>query len=112
MDNIKDDFYYANKIRNDFAFILKNTKTITLAELSKNEILQDSIMFRLVQISENSQKLSEKFKSDFKSIPWSAIKGLRNRIVHDYGNVDYTIIYETIKDEMPICLEELNKILD
>lgn len=93
MDNIKDDFYYANKIRNDFAFILKNTKDITLSELSKNEILQDSIMFRLVQISENSQKLSEKFNSDFKSIPWSAIKGLRNRIVHDYGML--TILLST-----------------
>jgi uncharacterized protein with HEPN domain len=111
MENVKDDFYFVKKIRDDFQFILNNTKGITLEKLSNNEVLLDSIMFRLIQVSENSLKLTEKFKSDFKTIPWSALKGMRNRIVHDYGNVDYTIIYETIVDEIPHCVDELNKIL-
>ena len=80
-------------------------------EIKQNEVLIDSIMFRLIQISENSIKLTEKFKNDFKNIPWLAVKGLRNRIVHDYGNVDYSIILDTVRNEIPYCVEELNKIL-
>ena len=39
-------------------------------------------MFILVQISENSGKLSDDFKNFNKQITWSAIKGLLNRLVH------------------------------
>ena len=111
MDNAKDDKYYANKIRDDFQFIIKNTSSLSDEEIINNEILLDSIMFRLIQVSENSLKLSDSFKSEFNEIPWVAVKGLRNRIVHDYGNVDYSIILDTIRNEIPYCVELLDKVL-
>lgn len=111
MDNVKDDKYYANKIRDDFQFIIKNTSHLSDEEIINNEILLDSIMFRLIQVSENSLKLSDDFKNEFNEIPWVAVKGLRNRIVHDYGNVDYSIILDTIRNEIPYCVELLDKVL-
>lgn len=47
-----------------------------------NEILVDSMMFRLIQISENATKLTESFKAIHNNIPWRAIKGMRNKIVN------------------------------
>lgn len=112
MDNIKNDFYYLEKIKKDMLFIVQHTKDLTQEEMEQNEVLLDSILFRLIQISENSIKLTDVFKLNNKEIPWSAIKGLRNRIVHDYGGVDYSIIYETVKNEIPYCLELIDKILE
>ncbi|MCR5452884.1 MAG: DUF86 domain-containing protein, partial [Lachnospiraceae bacterium] len=34
--------------------------------------------------------------------------GLRNRIVHDYGNVDLNIVFETLKYDIPDLLERLS----
>ena len=34
-------------------------------------------------------------------IPWHAMKGMRNRIVHEYGDVDLTIIYDTVNQDLP-----------
>ena len=34
--------------------------------------------------------------------------GLRNRIVHDYGNVDLNIVYETLKNDIPELLEMIS----
>jgi len=82
-------------------FILKHTKDISSKQFSEDELLQDSLMFRLIQISENVLKLSKDFKNAHSHIPWFAIKGLRNRIVHDYGNVDLTIVFDTLKDDIP-----------
>ena len=107
MDNVKGDVYFANKIRDDLAFIVNHTKDIDKEELSRNEILLDSMMFRLIQISENAKRLSEEFKASRPSIPWTAIYGLRNRIVHDYGRVDLDIIYTTLKDDIPKLLESI-----
>lgn len=70
------------------------------------------MMFRLIQISEAVVKLSEEFKEANQSIPWFAIKGLRNRIVHDYGNVVLTIVYETIKVDIPEVSESLRSICE
>ncbi len=107
MDNIKNDDYYAYNIRDDVKFIVKNMKDVDIEELSKNEVLLDSMMFRLIQISENAKMLSDNYKEKHNSIPWTAIYGLRNRIVHDYGNVDLDIIYKTLKDDIPELLEYL-----
>ena len=100
MDNTKDDNYYVGKIKKDIEFLIKHTKSLTNKEMQSDEVLLDSIMFRLVQISENSAKLTDKFKQQHSEISWFAIRGLRNRIVHDYGNVDYSIIYETVKKDI------------
>ena len=44
------------------------------------------MLFRMIQLSENSRKLSDTYKESHSTIPWNALYGLRNRIVHDYGN--------------------------
>ena len=58
-------------------------------------------MFRLVRIAENSDKLTQEFKMKHKALPWREIKGLRNRIVHDYGFIDLTIIYDNVMNGIP-----------
>lgn len=112
MDSKKDNKYYVKKIVTDLAFIIKHTSDLTLAELDQNEILVDSVMFRLIQISENSDKLTDDFKTYYSNIPWRAIKGLRNRIVHEYGNVDLTVVYDTVKNDIPQLLDDLKTIVE
>ncbi len=111
MDNVKNNQYYMNKIIADLNFILEHTQGLSQQELESIEILVDSVMFRLIQISENSDKLTEEFKLENSSIPWRAMKGLRNRIVHEYGNVDLSVVYDTINKDIPELLEELQKLL-
>ncbi len=67
-------------------------------------------MFRIIQISENNAKLSEEFKSKHKDVPWVAIKGMRNKIVHDYGAVNMNIIYDTVTHWIPDMCGKLIKI--
>ena len=49
MDNKKDNTYYVKKIVADLAFILEHTNGLTQQELEGNEIMVDSVMFRLLQ---------------------------------------------------------------
>ncbi|MBO4288744.1 MAG: DUF86 domain-containing protein [Lachnospiraceae bacterium] len=107
MDNIKNDGYYITKIKGDLQFIFRHMDRVETEEFSQSEILQDSMMFRLIQISENARRLSEQYKKEHASIPWTAIYGLRNKIVHDYGNVDLGIVYSTLKEDIPALLKEM-----
>lgn len=109
MDNIKNDTYYVAKILKDLRFIISHTQDLTLQELENNEILCDSILFRLIQISENSQKLTPEFKEKHKSLSWQAMKGMRNRIVHEYGEVKLGIVYQTVKQDIPELCDQLER---
>ncbi|MDE6241424.1 MAG: DUF86 domain-containing protein [Anaeroplasmataceae bacterium] len=113
MTEVKNDIYYLMKVIKDIDHILKHTKNITCNELELNEVLLDSVVFRLIQISENIDNVSFIYKEKHPSIPWKDIKGFRNRLVHDYGNVNLKFIYDTIKMDLPslrkIIEDDINK---
>lgn len=88
MDNVKNDAYYVKRLKQDLEFVVTHMKNVDIEELNANEVLLDSMLFRMIQISENAKKLSDEYKLHRGNVPWNAIYGLRNRIVHDYGNVD------------------------
>ena len=111
MDNTKNDAYYIDNIIDDLKFIIRHMEDVNEEDLGENEVLLDSMMFRLIQISENAKSLSEEYKDNISDIPWSDIYGLRNRIVHDYGNVDLGIIFSTLKDDIPELLLLINESL-
>ena len=112
MYNIKDDSFYLEKVVTDLKFILDHTQGMTQAEMEENELLIDSIMFRIVQMAENGAKMSEAFRAENPDIPWAAIRGMRNRIVHNYGVVSMTIVYDTVSNHMPKMYAMLKEILD
>jgi len=87
MDNIKNDDYYLNRIITDITFIVNHMKNVDLQELHDNEILLDSMLFRMIQISENAKRLSSDYRDANSNLPWDEISGLRNRIVHQRGHL-------------------------
>ncbi|MCF0112233.1 MAG: DUF86 domain-containing protein [Erysipelotrichaceae bacterium] len=110
MTNIKDDFYYLKRIKQDTSFIVSHMKDITIEELNTNEVLLDSMMFRMIQISENAKKLTDEYKKNHPQISWNELNGMRNRVVHDYGSVDLNIVFMTLKQDIPDLLEQIDNL--
>lgn len=108
MDNVKNDRYYIEKILEDLEFVKSNMEGKTKQDFSENLLLQDSMMFRLIQISEKVNNLSMQYQEEHNEVPWFAIRGMRNRIVHDYGNVNLIVVYETLTHDIP----EIKKIIE
>lgn len=69
MDNFKNDNYYIQKIKQDLTFIVLHMQNVDLEELNTNEILLDSMLFRMIQISENAKNLSNEYKQKHEYIP-------------------------------------------
>ena len=70
-------------------------------DLNNNPAVLDGIIFRMIQMSEHMDKVSDLFKGLHKDIPWMEIKGFRNRLVHDYGGVDLEFVYVALTSEIP-----------
>lgn len=109
MDNIKNDNAYINKILEDLDFIIEHMDRVSYEDFAKQDLLQGAMFFRLIQISENTKCLSESYKNSKKEIDWMALTGLRNRIVHDYGNVVLNIVYDALTVDIPELRHQLEK---
>jgi len=78
-----------------------------MADLDTMEICA----FNLMQIGESATKLSSAFTGQHPDIPWDAIKGLRQHVVHNYEGIDHAIVWETIVDDIPQLSQFTGRIL-
>ena len=78
---------------------------------TNTELLQDAVTRVLQVMSESSQRLSEQAKGKCPEIDWRSISGFRNILVHDYlGGIDNELIWQVIKQELPLLKAALLKI--
>ena len=63
-----------------------------------NPTYRNAVATWLMQIGELTNKLSQEFKDGHKKIPWRAIRGMRNVVAHEYGNIDEETVWETAEN--------------
>ena len=69
-------------------------------------------MSRCVEVlGEAGWKLSDTIKTSHTAIPWPLITGMRHRLVHDYGRVDYAVVHRVIVEHLPVLIGQLKAIL-
>src|SRR5665213_2842923 len=61
---------------------------------------QDAVLRRLLVIGEAAARLNAETVASFETLPFRKMAGLRNRVVHDYGQIDLEIIWDTVSDHM------------
>jgi uncharacterized protein with HEPN domain len=68
---------------------------------------------RLVEIvGEAASKVDHAHRAQFPGIPWQAVVGMRQRLVHGYDVVDLQVLWDTITDDLPPLIAELEGILE
>lgn len=90
--------------------ILNYCTDTTYTEFSNNPILTEACVFNLSQLGELTTKLDVDFTQKYNTIPWNQMRGLRNKIVHDYEGVNLLLVWEIISDDLPVLKEQLENI--
>ena len=67
--------------------------------------------FTVGQIGELASNISEDTRQTHVSVPWRSIRGMRNRIVHDYEHVDLVVLWGTLKESLPELISMLTSLL-
>lgn len=93
------------------AKILDYTAGQSFEEFKRDGKTVDAVIRNFEIIGEAANRLPEEFKDGFADIDWHRIRGFRNRIVHDYFGIDYSIVW-TIKDTfLPVMIIHLKPLL-
>ena len=76
----------------------------------QSHLIQDAVIRNLQTMAESSQRLSETTKTMAPDVPWRAISGFRNIIVHDYLGVDLDMVWLVVSTNLPALQTALRKI--
>lgn len=87
----------------------------SLAALEQDEQAQDAIVWTLTVIGEAAvriQKAAPEFVAAHPELPWSPMRGIRNKVVHDYFDVAWDVVWDTVKQDLPPLLEQVKSLLN
>ena len=73
---------------------------------------QSSVLYQIVIIGEAINRLSSDFAQSNPQVPINAIRGMRNRVVHEYKEVDIKILWEVIQTNIPQLLAQIKVIFN
>lgn len=66
------------------------------AEFLKDHNAKDAAALRIQAIGEHMRGLSDEFREQHPALPWRQAIAMRNIIAHDYGNLDYEIVWVVV----------------
>lgn len=77
---------------------------------------QDNKAIRAVEmnfiiIGEAASQIPEEIEEKHAAIPWTLMRAMRNRIVHAYFEVDEKLMWDTVQNDLPPLIPELEKLL-
>ena len=74
---------------------------LTKEEFDQRQIVQDAVIRQLMIVGEAASRVSADYQAAHPDIPWAQIIGMRNRLVHGYQLVDWSIVWTAATKEVP-----------
>jgi len=99
-----------NDILNCIDHIALYTNGLSFDEFAKNFMAVEACLYNIQIIGEAVSHLPNEVKEKETSIPWTLIKGIRNRLIHEYFGTDLPLVWNVIKNELPSFKTELERI--
>jgi uncharacterized protein with HEPN domain len=72
---------------------------------------QSAVLHQLIVIGEAVKRLSPAFRESHMDIPWAAIAGMRDHLIHGYDTVDLAEVWKTATVDVPSLLAALEPLI-
>lgn len=93
------------------AEIQRFTRGMDYEAFKKDDKSVRAVEMNFIIIGEAANQISEEIEEKYPSIPWNSMRAMRNRIVHVYFRVDEKLMWDTIQNDLPPLILELEKLL-
>ena len=107
----KDPKEFLRHILDECSYILSVSENLEFNDLLEDETLKRAIVRSLEIIGEATKKIPADFKVNWSSIPWKNMAGMRDRLIHDYIGINYSIVWDVVKNKIPEMHNQISTFL-
>lgn len=82
------------------------------ADIENDRMLKSALVREVEVIGEAANHVSEATRALAPEIDWGKIIGMRNRLIHDYTNINLDVLWDVITYQLPPLISELNRLIE
>lgn len=110
--NHKDDKIFLQHIIESIELIEDYVRNLSEDEFLSSVRIQDAVFRRFEIIGEATKNISNDLKEKSFYIPWQKMAGMRNKLIHEYFGVDSELVWQTIKEFLPIAKKDIVELIN
>ncbi len=80
-------------------------------DLDRDRMLVHALVRCIEIMGEAASRISAECQAEIATIPWTDVVGMRNRLIHAYFDVDLDLVWNTVEDDLPPLIAELEKVV-
>jgi len=107
----RDYILFLQDIQSSIEKIFRYTRGMNQEKFSSNDIIIDAVIRNFEVIGEAVKHIPDEVKANYPYMEWTETVGFRNVMIHNYFGLDIEAIWDTIKNNIPLLKEHIDKVL-
>jgi len=91
--------------------LVRFTQGLTADAFQQNELVQSAVIREFQVLGDAARLVTDATEQNHPQIPWRAIAGMRNRLVHAYFDIRLDAVWDTVQNDIPQLLTTLESVL-
>ena len=92
-------------------YIQEFVEGIDFEQFLQDEKTSSAVIRKFEIVGEAAKNIPNSITEKYLHVPWRDMAGMQDRLIHGYFGVDYNIVWETIKTDLPLLISAISQIL-
>lgn len=108
----KSPIEYLKHISDEIDYLISNSSGVEEERFMRDGTLKRAYARSLEIIGEAAKQIPDEYRKSNSEIDWKSIAGMRDRLIHHYFGVDYEIVWDVVKNEIPKLKKDIADLLE